>query len=805
MTFKKLKEISEPHFYCLSLDKFFPKTLRSFLRKGSALAALISFALSFDSMPLYFSYADGLFFLFIFVYLVLSFLEFFYRSMNGEGLRVRINENILDKDKNIDYALSSILFATDEIDVTKAFFETEIGREIIVRSGIAPEGLKNFIYTERSFVIASSLNLENDFIDLPHYVSAVYDADKSLQTFLSQNSINKEEFVGSSNWVMNMEEQRLRKDRFWSRENLGAIPSIGTSWSYGVSTDLGKYGISLENTSNVSSLDIENGYRNREVLALEGILLRREEANAIIIDDNEAVVKDIVTRFLKRIKLGVSQPSLEHKNIMELDWGALVSAYKNKNELEGEFLKILNQSITAGNVILYIRDLSGLISSVKTLGVNLPSLITPYLSSKNLPIIASATNTDFHYFIETIPTLLEKFERIIPDLAGAEASVNVLLEQVLSIEQQYGFFFSFPSILALVKNADRFITYGEMPGKALDMLIEIAPWAAERKMIILKENDVSTFMSEKTGITVGAIKDQEAKKISHLEELLHKRVVGQEEAISGIANAIRRARSGVGNPKRPLSSFLFIGPTGVGKTEVSKALAESFFGDEKKMVRFDMTEYNGPEALSQLIGDFAENRSGLLASRVRDNPFSVLLLDEFEKAAPDVLDLFLQVLDEGIFTDALGRQVGCRNLIIIATSNAGSSLIWETIKSGGDLSKSKDMIVNAIIKDKIFRPELLNRFDGVILFHPLQTKELESIAKLELQKLTKRLKEQNIEFVINEDVVSFLVAKGGDPQFGGRSVNRAIQNDIENLIAKKIVSGEAKPGSKIEIKKEELE
>jgi ATP-dependent Clp protease ATP-binding subunit ClpC len=803
MTFKKLKQISAPHFYCLFLDKYFPKTLRGILRKGAALAALISFALSFDSLPLYFSYADGLFFLFIFVYLALSFLEFFYRSMCDEGLLSKVNEDILDKNKNIDYALSSILFATDEIDVTVAFFKTKIGMEIIVRAGIAPQDLNNFIYAERQSVIASSLNLENDFADLAHYIGTVYEADKSLQAFLSQHSVNKEEFVGAANWVMNMEEQRLRKDRFWSRENLGGIPSIGTSWSYGVSTDLGKYGIPFESGS-ISSLDIENGYRNREVLSLEGVLERREEANAIIIDDNEAVARDIVNRLLKRIKLGISPPALEHKNIIELDWGALIAAYKNKNELEGEFLKILNQSIAAGNVILYIRDLSGLISSVKALGVNLPSLITPYLSSKNLPVITSATNTDFHYFIETVPALLEKFERIIPEPAGAEASVSVLLEQVPSIERQYGFFFSFPSILTLVKSADRFITYGEMPGKALDMLIEIAPWAAGKKIVILKEGDVSAFISEKTGITVGAIKEQEALKIEHLEELLHKRVVGQDEAVSGIANAIRRARSGVGNPKRPLSSFLFIGPTGVGKTEVSKALAESFFGDEKKMVRFDMTEYNGPEALSQLIGDFAENRSGLLASRIRDNPYSVLLLDEFEKAAPDVLDLFLQVLDEGIFTDALGRQVDCRSLIIIATSNAGSSLIWDTIKAGGDLAKSKDLIVNSIIKDKIFRPELLNRFDGVILFHPLQNKELESIAKLELEKLVKRLKEQNIEFVINDEVVSFLVAKGSDPQFGARSINRAIQNDIENLIARKIVNGEAKPGSKIEIRKEEL-
>lgn len=804
MTFRELKTISQPHFYCLALDKFFPKTTRDILRKFSALLALVAFALSFNSLPFHFASADGWFFLFIFFYLLLTFIEFFYRSNKAEGLRVRIKEDLLNKDQSIDYALSGILFETNEIDVTSAFFETSIGMEILIRSGIDPAGLKNFIYSERSFTIASALNLPSDFVDLVHYVSAVYDADKSFQNFLSQNSINKEEFIGTANWVMNVENQKLRRDRFWSRENLGAIPSIGTSWSYGVSTDLGKYGISFENSTNISSLLIENGYRNREVLALEGVLLRRAEANAIIIDDSEAVAKDIVGRFLKRIKLGISPPALEHKTIIELDWHALTATYKNKNELEGELLKILNQSVSAGNVILYITDLSGLVSSVKTLGINLPSLLSTYLSSDSLPVIASATNADFHFFIETVPTLLEKFERIIPDPAGAKASIEALLEQIPTIENQYKLIFSFPSILALVNSADRYVSYGEMPGKALDMLTEIAPWALERKIAVLKESDVATFVSEKTGITTGAIKENEAIKIEHLEELLHQRVVGQNEAIKGVSDSIKRSRAGVGNPKKPLASFLFIGPTGVGKTEVSKALAESFFGDEKKMIRFDMTEYNGPDATAELIGDFTMNKSGLLASKVRDNPYSILLLDEFEKAAPDVLDLFLQILDEGMFTDALGRQVICRNLIIIATSNAGSNLIWDIAKSGGDVTKSKDLIINSIIKDKIFRPELLNRFDSVILFHPLQNKELESIARLELEKLAKRLKEQNIELVINDEVVSFLVEKGSDPQFGGRSINRAIQKTIENLIANKIVTGQSKPGTKIEIKKSEL-
>lgn len=804
MKFRQLQSISKPHFYALTINNFFPKLLRNYLRYISALVAIASLALSFSSMPLYFGFADGLFFLCILIYLLLSFLEFFYRSLIGEGVDSRIEEGILVNNYHIDFALSELLFNTDEIDATSALFNSKIGQKIMRRLGISKDEVKNFVYLNRTPLVASFLNFEEETVDLCGYASVLYDSDKSLATFLSQNSINKEEFIGAVRFVMELDGKTRRKDRFWSKENLGTIPSIGTSWSYGVPTHLGRFGIPFEQSINLSILDVENAYRQKELNMLEGILERSNEANAIIIDDDEGVARDIVGRLVKRIELGVSLPSIKHKNIIELDWNALVATFKEKGALENEILKLLSQAVSAGNVIIYLKDLSGFVGSVKNIGTNLPSLIADYLSSRALQIIASTTNTDFHYFIETNPTLLEKFERIIPESIGVEASMAPLLERVPLTEDDYKIVISYSSILAIVNAADRYITYGEMPQKALDMLVEIAPWAVERKIQILKEDDVSLFVSEKTGIAGGPIKAKETERIEHLEETLHKRVVGQDEAVLSIASAVRRSRSGVGNPKRPLSSFLFIGPTGVGKTEVSKALAESFFGDESKMVRFDMSEYNGPEALSRLIGDFALNKTGLLASKLRDNPYTVLLLDEFEKAAPDVQDLFLQILDEGIFTDALGKQVGCRNIIIIATSNAGSSLIWETVKSGNNLSESKDMIIDQIIKEKVFRPELINRFDGVILFHPLLGTELESVAKIALSKLQERLREKDIELVINSDVVNFLVEKGSDPEFGGRSVNRAVQNIIEDIVAKKIISGEVKAGSKLEITQSDL-
>jgi ATP-dependent Clp protease ATP-binding subunit ClpC len=805
MTFRQLQKISSAHHYPLWLDKYFPKLARSVLRKIFSLVAILAFIFSFDSLPLYFGSADGLFFLFVDLYLVLFFLEAFYRSMKGQGVRTRIRDKLSTGGLEVDYALSSIIFETDEIDVTRALLETAIGQQVLLRAGVAESDCRDFIYGKRSPVLATSLHLEGETINLEEYVVAVYEADRSLQSFLASYGVSKEEFRGAARWVMSLAERSQREDRFWSRENLGSIPSVGKSWSYGEAADLGKYGSSFLSSHDISFLDIENGYREREVSLLENILERQAEANAVIIDDDEGVARDIVGRFLKKIKLGSALPLVEHKNIFELEWNLLVADFKSKTELERELLKILDQSAMAGNIILYVRDLVGFVGSCKGLGVNLPSILEPYLASPVLQIIASVTNTDFHYFIETSPALLQKFERVIPDRVGAEASLPVLFEQVANIEKESSLRFSYPAVWALATSAERFGTYGEMPGKALDLLFEITPYAISKGIQILREKEVMIFVSEKTGVAQGIVKDSELEQIAHLEGLLHQRVVGQEEAINSIASAMRRARSGINNPKRPLASLLFLGPTGVGKTEVTKALAENFFGGESNMIRFDMSEYSGADALNILTGDFASGKSGVLANKVRDAGTGVLLFDEFEKASQEVLDLFLQLLDEGLFTDALGKPVNCRNFIIIATSNAGSTDIWRVAREGRELGAERNNILNKIIESKVFKPELLNRFDGVVLFRPLVNDELLGVAKIGLQKLAGRLKEKDIELIVSDSLVNYLVEKGADPQFGARAINRFIQEKVEDLIARKMLSGEAGPGSVLEIKPSELE
>ncbi len=358
--------------------------------------------------------------------------------------------------------------------------------------------------------------------------------------------------------------------------------------------------------------------------------------------------------------------------------------------------------------------------------------------------------------------------------------------------------------MAIISGAERYFVGGVMPDKALDLLSEIIPVAHKKNINYITKEDVVALIETKTGIPTGEIEAPEREKLINLEKVLHERIVGQNEAVSAISNAMRRARSGISNPNRPLGSFLFMGPTGVGKTETSKALAQVFFGSEENMLRLDMSEYNTKEGLERLIGSFDNGTPGVLVSMLREKPYGVLLLDEFEKTSKDVLDLFLQILDEGIFSDMVGNKVNARNLIIIATSNAASDIIWELMRAGKNLIDNKNNIINQIVSRGIFKPELLNRFDGTILFHPLDDVSLKQIAQLMVKKLQNRLREKGIQLVINDELLNFLVKEGSDPEFGARPLNRAIQEKVEKIIADKIISGEIKAGSSVTLTEKDL-
>jgi ATP-dependent Clp protease ATP-binding subunit ClpA len=377
-------------------------------------------------------------------------------------------------------------------------------------------------------------------------------------------------------------------------------------------------------------------------------------------------------------------------------------------------------------------------------------------------------------------------------------TLKVLENKVFRLESEHQKFIPFNSLKETVLLCEKYISNFPFPQKAINLLDEAVIYSGRdaETNIVLPEH-VDKMLSEKTKIPVGKIRSKEKEVLLNLEDILHKRVIGQQEAIDEISSALRRARTGVQTRKGPMGSFLFLGPTGVGKTETAKALAEAYFGSEEKMIRIDMSEFQRVDDIPRLLG--SGEQPGILTSQVSENPFALVLLDEIEKAHPDVLNIFLQVLDEGYVNDNLGRKISFTNTIIIATSNAGYQTILKAIAENKEMPEIKRDILSAIFEKGTFRPEFINRFDGTIVFKSLTKENLMMIAQIQLNKLNDNLRAKKIQLIITEELKSKIVELSYDPVFGAREMKRVTQDKIENIIARALLKDEIPQGSKIQI------
>ncbi len=703
----------------------------------------------------------------------------------------------------VSFETAEILHSTDEKDLTTGFFKSEFGTLALYRCGIPEEEIKTFISKRKNPFPASSLPaIERDFVTAYDYTEALYRSDMEFSEFVFKSGLQDKEFLGAVRWIDDIFVKIRRSERWWSEENFSKVEPIGTDWAYGVAYELEKFSKPIEKMIDITD-SLEN-FHEKEVKSLEIILSRTEEANALLIGDAGTGKLGVIGGLAGRIKSEQSTEKLAHKKVLVLDTGLLLSIMKNKADFESELIKIMNQTAKASNIILVIDNLPYLIKGAQALEADVMTLLDNYLASPTVKVLALSDKGNFHNILESDTGLMSRFEYVILENIKDDAVLSLLEEKLLKLERENKIIFTYPALMSIVSSANRYFPGGVMPDKAIDLMVEMAPFALSRKVKTVRKEDVETLVREKTGIPVGAVTEEEKGVLSNLEDILHKRIVGQDQAVEVISNALRRARSGISNPKRPLGSFLFLGPTGVGKTETSKALAEVFFESSENISRLDMSEYQGHEALNQLIGSIKTGRAGRLSTLLREKPYSVLLLDEFEKAGKDVHNLFLQTLDEGVFTDSVGKEVNARNSIIIATSNAGSDVIWEYSSKGEGLKEKTSEIIDRIIEKGIFTPELLNRFDGVIVFHPLEREHLREVAELEIAKLKERTKDRGIEINISDEIIDYLIETGTDPKFGARALNRAVQEKLEKAIADRIIAENPRPGTVMNIGFKEL-
>ncbi|KRL04078.1 ATP-dependent Clp protease ATP-binding subunit [Liquorilactobacillus oeni] len=610
--------------------------------------------------------------------------------------------------------------------------------------------------------------------------------------------------------------------------------------------------------------------REKEVRRLIQVLSRRTKNNPVLLGEPGVGKTAIAEGLAEYIVKGDVPESLQNKRVMMLDMGSLVAGTKYRGEFEDRVKKIIDEIYADGHVVLFIDELHTLIGAGGAEGaIDASNILKPALARGEVQVIGATTLDEFQKYIETDSALERRFAKILVEEPSEKDTFEILKGLRPSYEKHHGLKITDEALEEAVSLSVRYISERFLPDKAIDLMDEAAARVRldnvghskkiAGKEAVLKElegqkivalgseqfeeaasirkkelrikkqltkikesatknsgkynvevsgEDVAAVASEWTGVPLTQMKKKESERLIDLEKVLHKRVIGQGEAVSAVSRAIRRARSGLKDPERPVGSFIFLGPTGVGKTELAKALAEAMFGSDDAMIRIDMSEYMEKYATSRLIGSppgyVGYEEGGQLTEKVRQHPYSVVLFDEIEKAHPDVFNLLLQVLDDGYLSDSKGRHVDFRNTIIIMTSNLGATALRDEKEVGfGSVSPQDDFKemskrIREILK-KTFRPEFLNRIDETVIFHPLKKEELHRIVKLMAKDLLDRVREQKVEVKITPAALDVVGKEGFDPEYGARPIRRALQTKVEDKLSELLITGQVKVGSKVTI------
>jgi ATP-dependent Clp protease ATP-binding subunit ClpC len=663
----------------------------------------------------------------------------------------------------------------------------------------------------------------------------------------------------------------LNRVRSEIMELLGSVtPGFGAPQASKSKTPaLDAFGRDLTTLAKEGKLDPVIGRKN-EIERVIQILARRTKNNPVLLGEAGVGKTAIVEGLAQQIIMGNVPEILRNKRIIVLDLALMIAGTKYRGQFEERIKAVMDEIKRSRDVMIFIDELHMLVGAGAAEGaIDASNILKPALSRGEIQCIGATTPDEYRKHIEKDAALERRFQTIMVDPPSVDETVEILKGLRDRYEQHHNVEYLDQAIVAAAKFSDRYISGRFLPDKAIDLLDEsgsrsrlailTAPphlkqlevnveelrkekeafiknqdfekaaslrdqerqarqkldeekkqWQEERDRSRpqITEEDIATIVSKITGIPIFRLEEKEGEKLLKLEDELHKRVVGQNEALKAIAHAVRRSRAGIKDPRRPIGSFIFLGPTGVGKTLLGRALADYMFGDENALLQLDMSEYMEKFNVSRLVGAppgyVGYEEGGQLTEKVRRRPYAVILLDEIEKAHPDVFNILLQVLEDGRLTDSYGRKVDFRNCIIIMTSNVGAELLrkqgslgFKAQSSDMDYSQMKEKLLEEV--KRTFKPEFLNRIDDIIVFRPLDKEDLYKIIEIEMKGVQERLAEQKITLELDQDAKDFLIEKGFDPVFGARPLKRTIQRYVEDPLAESIIGGHAKESSHIKI------
>ena len=762
----------------------------------------------------------------------------------GEGVAAKVlEENGVDVDRVVDL-VSQLIAPNPTIQTANRAAYTPRARRVIENS-----------YREAVRFKASQIGTEHILIAI------LRENDSVAGRLLNTIGINIQKLYIDLLSAMGEDAPVVREDFQGGR---GARHSNATP-------TLDEYSRNLTQMARDGKLDPVIG-REQEIRRLIQILSRRTKNNPCLIGEPGVGKTAVVEGLAQMIAAGDVPETIADKRVMTLDLSGMVAGSKYRGEFEERIKRVIAEIVESGDVLLFIDEIHTIIGAGGAEGaLDASNILKPSLARGELQLIGATTINEYRKYIEKDAALERRFQPVMVNEPGEDQSVAILKGLRSRYEEHHHVEITDEALEAAVKLSSRYINDRFLPDKAIDLIDEAsskvrlmnytkpdkirqleekisaleeekeqaikteayekageikkkqqklkdriaqaeAKWLSERESgkLVVGENEIAQVVSDWTKIPVQKLEEGESERLRNLESILHKRVIGQDEAVTAVSKAIRRGRVGLKDPSRPIGSFLFLGPTGVGKTELSKALAEAMFGTENSLIRVDMSEYMGKHSVSKMIGSppgyVGYEEGGQLSEKVRRNPYSVILFDEIEKAHPDVFNILLQVLDDGHITDAQGRKIDFKNTVIIMTSNAGAENIVSPKRLGfgtgtdakADYSFMKDRVMDEV--KRLFKPEFLNRIDDMIVFHQLTKEDMKGIVEVMLSAIEKRTREQlGIHLSVTEEAKSLLIEKGYDEKYGARPLRRTIQTMLEDKMAEEMLDGRIKAGSRVEV------